>query len=97
MDKNNLNILVWNVRGLNARCRRDNLRLVVNDHNVSVLCVQETKLSVIFSFDLNAMLDNCFSSYDYLPAIGTCGGVLIACRSPEVRCHSFRRDPSPCL
>jgi hypothetical protein len=65
--------------------------LVVNNHNVSVLCVQETKLFVISAFYLNAMLGNRFSSYDYLPAIGTCGSVLIACRSPEERCRSFHR------
>jgi exonuclease III len=97
MDKHNLNILIWNVCGLNARCRCDNLRLVVNNHNFSVLCVQETKLFVISAFYLNAMLSNRFSSYYYLLAIDTCGSVLIACRSPEVRCRSFCRDPSPCL
>jgi len=82
MEPQNCNMLVWNVRGLNSRSRRDALRGVVGDANASVVCVQETKLSVISSFMINEMLGAGFSSFSYLPAVGASGGVLIACRSP---------------
>jgi exonuclease III len=89
MDHHNINMLVWNVRGLNARCRHDSLRVVANENNVSVLCVQETKLSVISDFLINEMLGNRFAIFDYLPVAGTRDGILIACRSPEVSCSRF--------
>jgi exonuclease III len=88
MDKYNHNILVWNVRGLNARCRRDNIRVVVNDCNISVVCIQETKLAVISDFLISEMLGDRFAS---LPAVGTSGGILIACRSPDATCLLFHR------
>lgn len=86
MDTQNHNVLVWNVRGLNARCRRDSLREVVRDCNAAIVCVQETKLAVISPFLVNEMLGTRFSSFAYLPADGTRGGILVACRSPELSC-----------
>ena len=41
-------ILVWNVRGLNNRDRRNSVRDVVISSNADIICLQETK--VIFSF-----------------------------------------------
>jgi exonuclease III len=40
-------ILVWNVRGLNGAARRDAVRSLVTAERPSVVCLQETKLSVI--------------------------------------------------
>lgn len=91
MDQSNHNILVWNARGLNAQCRRDGLRGVVESCNASVVCVQESKLDVISSFDMNAMLGTRFSSFEYLPSLGTSGGILIACRTPVVSCSLVHR------
>lgn len=92
MDQANYNILVWNARGLNARCRRDKLRDVVDSYNASIVCIQETKLHVISPFDMNAMLGTRFSSFEYLPSNGASGGILVACRRPEVTCTLLRRD-----
>ncbi|CAO2042950.1 unnamed protein product [Urochloa humidicola] len=86
MDQQNYNIFVWNVRGLNARCRRDNLRELLAACNASVVCLQETKLSVISPFLVNEMLGHRFSSFAYLPSNGASGGILIAARSPEISC-----------
>jgi hypothetical protein len=44
------NFIVWNVRGLNARARRDIMRELVVAERPSIVCLQETKLDVIFGF-----------------------------------------------
>lgn len=41
------NILVWNVRGLNMRARRDVVREFVLKERVSLLCLLETKIDVL--------------------------------------------------
>lgn len=62
--------LVWNVRGLNARWRRDLVRMVVEQEKASLVYLQETKLDVI---DSRMVIDLCGSSFDYfyLPANNT--------------------------
>ena len=39
-------ILSWNIRGLNSIPRQKVIQNLVVDHNLDVLCIQETKLSV---------------------------------------------------
>ena len=36
----NINILSWNVRGLNTSARRDEVRLLVDDCRASIVCLQ---------------------------------------------------------
>lgn len=85
----NYNILVWNVRGLNARGRRDVLCGVCAEAMASVVCVQETKLDVISPFLVSEMLGGRFSSYVFLPSAGASGGILLACRGPELVCSHY--------
>ncbi|RCV46436.1 hypothetical protein SETIT_9G531800v2 [Setaria italica] len=82
------NILVWNVRGLNARCRRDALRTMVGDANITVECLQETKLQDLSRFLVCEMLGQRFTSFAQLPSTGASGGILVACRGPEVSCYT---------
>lgn len=49
-------ILVWNVRGLNDRAKRDNVRKVVDQCRPSIVCLQETKLSFISEWDVLSFL-----------------------------------------
>lgn len=76
----NLNILSWNVRGLNARARRDDTRLVVDDCRASIVCLQETKLDVVNNSLMLEMLGTQFLDYSYLPAVDTRGGIFVAAR-----------------
>ena len=48
--------LVWNVRGLNDKARRDNLRKLVDDSKPTVVCLQETKLPLITERDVASFL-----------------------------------------
>nr|TKW41980.1 hypothetical protein SEVIR_1G353700v2 [Setaria viridis] len=96
MDQPNHNILVWNVRGLNARCRRDAMRTMIGDANITVACLQETKLQDVSRFLACEMLGQRFTSFAQLPSTGASGGILVACRGPEVSCytvHTGRSSP----
>jgi len=78
MDK--LNFLIWNVRGLNDKARRDNLRKVVDEARPAVICLQETKLSHISAQDVSSFLSQEFANFVYLPAQQTRGRILVAWR-----------------
>lgn len=74
------NFLIWNVRGLNDRARRDNVRKVVDITRLTVICLQETKLATISDWEVLAFLGPSYHNFVYLPAQITCGGILIAWR-----------------
>lgn len=80
----NINILSWNVRGLNARARRDDTRLVVDDCHASLVCLQETKLEAVTDSIMLGMLGTQFLDYAFLPASETRGGILIAARHDAI-------------
>uniref|UniRef100_A0A453SB23 Endonuclease/exonuclease/phosphatase domain-containing protein n=3 Tax=Aegilops tauschii subsp. strangulata TaxID=200361 RepID=A0A453SB23_AEGTS len=71
-------IIVWNVRGLNARARRTAIRSLIVSTNASVVCLQETKMELIGLSTVLETLGSDFDDYAYLPAIGTRGGILLA-------------------
>jgi exonuclease III len=66
--------LIWNVRGLNDRVKRDSVKSLVVDIRPSIICLQETKLCSISDFDVLSILGSGFSNFVYSPAIGTIGG-----------------------
>lgn len=80
----NIPILSWNVRGLNARARQDNVRTLVSDIRPAIVTLQETKLDVIPQSLVFSMLGVSFCDFAYLPASSTRGGILIAGRHPDV-------------
>lgn len=80
----NINILSWNVRGLNSRARRDCIRTLADDAKVSLVCLQETKLDVVNRTTILSTLGINFQEFVYLPAVDTRGGILIAARANEV-------------
>jgi hypothetical protein len=61
--------LIWNVRGLNDRVKRDSVKSLVVDIRPSVICLQETKLCSISDFDVLSILGSGFSNFVYSPAI----------------------------
>jgi exonuclease III len=71
------NILIWNVRGLNTRAKRDMVHGVVAQEHVSLLLLQETKIDV-WDNALVASLYGAGFHFFELPAINTCGGILMA-------------------
>ena len=95
MSMDRANVLILNVRGLNDRARRDNLRKVVDDSKLAVVCLQETKLSNITECDVTTFLGRDFTNFVFLPAQQTRGGILVAWKEGSfevsqhrVHCHS---------
>ena len=68
LSMDSVSILVWNVRGLNDKNRRDNLRKVVETSHPAVVCLQETKLAHISDRDVASFLSPEFVHFVYLPA-----------------------------
>src|SRR6185312_13868579 len=68
------NLLVWNVRGLNARARRNAVRQLVADQCVSL---QETKLADCDDAIIRELVGTNFDFFS-LPAAQTSGGILLA-------------------
>lgn len=73
--------IIWNVRGLNSRCRRDAVRTLVDAARVDVVCLQETETEMTTITQRKAvisMLGAEFNEFSYLPSIGASGGILMA-------------------
>jgi exonuclease III len=66
-------VLVADVRGLNDRARRAGVRSVVNTTGASIVCLQETKLSVVTHATVIEALGADFDAYFCLPAADTTG------------------------
>jgi exonuclease III len=79
MSQKNVIIANWNGRGINTTARRDAIRDLARDTHATIICLQETKLQHVDDQIIRYMLGARFSlSYAFLPAIGTCGGIIIA-------------------
>lgn len=52
---------------------------VVAAANPSIVCHQETKLEVVTDFIVRQCLGNKLETFFYLPAVGSRGGILLAC------------------
>ncbi|KAJ1293712.1 hypothetical protein BS78_01G089700 [Paspalum vaginatum] len=63
-----------------ANTRRDAVQEFVVQQQVSMVCLQETKLTMICTQDLTNMLGSSFD-YSLLPAVGLSGGILLAWRN----------------
>lgn len=74
-------VLVWNVRGLNNPARRNSVRLFLQSCNASLVCFQESKLVVGDNVMVGQTLGPAFDGFDFLPAEGTRGGILLAWKS----------------
>jgi endonuclease/exonuclease/phosphatase family metal-dependent hydrolase len=88
------NILIWNARGLNDRSRRDMVHQVVQSCRSAIVCLQETKLAHITMHNILSFLGQDFSSsFVFLPAQQTRGGILVAWRSDmfTAECHRVHR------
>jgi exonuclease III len=74
------NFIIWNVRGLNSHARRALVADIVSQEQVSVVCLQATKLSIIDDRIILDLFGSGFG-YDIAPATDTRGGFLIVWRS----------------
>ena len=79
MNDSNLRILNWNVRGLNSAARREAVKIMIQQSNPTLICLQKTKLGSIDHLLAVDFLGQRFSNFfECIPADETRGGVLIA-------------------
>lgn len=79
-------ILIWNVRGLNRKARRDAVRMMVESTRPDIVCLQETKKESISRFMVFSLLGNVFDQFTFLPVIGTRGGYSACVERVGVLC-----------
>lgn len=53
--------------------------------NVALACLQESKLEVVDAAVVCQVLGSGFDDFDFLPAVGTRGGILMAWKSDVLR------------
>jgi exonuclease III len=78
MNNNDLKFLNWNVRGLNCAARREAVKLLIQQAQPHIVCLQETKLSQIDDQLKSEFMGQSYWRVHYLPADETRGGIAIA-------------------
>lgn len=78
-----MNILNWNIRGMNACRKRSILADLIQQHSVDILAVQETK-KPDFSNRILKAISTKIDTWHWLPSIGSSGGILFGCDSDIV-------------
>jgi len=71
-----MKIISYNVKGLGGFEKRRKVRRLVEDKKPFVLCLQESKLSVVDEAVIKAMWGNTSVGYSFQPSIGASGGLL---------------------
>jgi len=85
-------ILTWNVRGINSPWKWNPIKNKIIAAQCDIICIQETKKDV---FDLPFLRKICpsqFDSFDYLPSVGTSGGILVAWKSTLFTTNTISND-----
>lgn len=73
-----MKILSWNVRGLGGPNKRHLVKDIILNANVDIICLQESKIQEIHSSIWRFIGGSCFITFDYIPLLGTVGGIIIA-------------------
>ena len=62
----------WNIRGLNSPHKQQEVKKLIRDNNLDVVCLLETKVR---RNNLSSIKNNCFFNWDYLHNCPDGGGV----------------------
>nr|ABD32574.2 Endonuclease/exonuclease/phosphatase [Medicago truncatula] len=71
-----MKILSYNVRGLGSFEKRAEVRNFIREKNPFVVCLQESKLSMVDDYIINSIWGNVGCEYSYQASIGASGGLL---------------------
>jgi exonuclease III len=78
MATTDVQILNWNIHGLNAPIKRDVVRNMVSSTKATIACIQETKIQQFDDHLVSETLGQKFkANFSFLPASRTSGGILI--------------------
>ena len=73
----NLEIISWNVRGLNEQDKRLRDRNLIRNWRLDIVCLQETKLELITRAVIRSLWGGQHVDWSYLGSCGAFGGVLL--------------------
>lgn len=88
----NLNILNWNIRGINSSRKRQILKDHLSQHKIDIVLIQETKKEN-FSNRILKTISSKLDLWHWLPARGRSGGILFGGDSNKIKilaCHLHR-------
>ena len=71
-----MNCLNCNIRGITAPGRKTLIVDTIKRTHASIICFQETKKETLTDSFLKSLVGNRNFTWNYLPAIGTAGGIL---------------------
>jgi len=71
-----MKIISYNVRGLSGLEKQSEVRKMVVEKKPFVLCLQESKLSVVDDVFVNSIWGSSSTSYSFQPSVGASGGLL---------------------
>ena len=72
-----LRLISWNVRGLNCKVKRSQIKNVLKLWKGEVICLQETKLETVSRAIVRSLWCNRFADWKFLESEGASAGVLI--------------------
>ncbi|KAH7660831.1 Exodeoxyribonuclease III protein [Dioscorea alata] len=79
-----MKILSWNVRGLGRPSKRHLVKDFIFSSRADVVCLQESKLQDLHTSTWRSIGGSRLNTFDFLPALGTSGGIIIAWDSSQV-------------
>jgi exonuclease III len=82
-------VLSYNARGLGGGEKREKIHNLVRDKNPFVLCIQESKLSVVDDVLIKSIWGDAPSAFSYKPSVGASGGLITVWDSTRVMVWSF--------
>ena len=83
-----MNILNWNIRGMNSPRKRLALADFLQKYQIDLVAIQETKKEE-FSNRMLRSLSSRLDIWIYAPSIGSSGGILFGGDSNKIEIHSY--------
>ncbi len=72
-----MKIISWNVRGLNSKEKRAQIKNALKLWNWEIIYFQEMKMDHIGRVVIRSLWGNCFADWAYQESEGASGGILI--------------------
>ena len=85
----NLKLISWNIRGLNRKDKRLQVRNALKMWKADMICLQEVNMELINREVVRSLWSRRFVGWEYLEAGGTAGGILLMRDTMAVKSLEF--------
>jgi exonuclease III len=89
----NWRVMTWNVRGINSAWKWDSVKNKIQMSHCDIICLQETKKENFEQQFIKKICPTQFDCFDFLPSVGTSGGILIAWKGSLFTANNANRNP----